>query len=52
MLDPSPDGPTLADCGIVTGSVVKLLQVWTIKVKEYSTQNIYELPVVERYATR
>ena len=42
----------LGEPDFVTITLVKLLQVWTIKVKEYSTQNIYELPVVERYATR
>eukprot|EP01043_Picozoa_sp_COSAG02_P032768 COSAG02_NODE_2204_length_9520_cov_6.974950_3_plen_1249_part_00 len=48
MLNPNPDGPTLAELHIVTGSVVKLLQVWTIRVKDMGEGTEYELPVVER----
>ena len=49
MLNPNPDGPTLAELQIVTGSVVKLLQVWNIKVKDMADGTVYDLPVVERY---
>lgn len=50
--NPPPNGATLEECGIVTGSCVKLLQLWSIKVREKGTRGargLYDLQVVERH---
>jgi hypothetical protein len=51
-LNTNPGGPSLAEIGIVNGSVVKLLQVWSLNCREEGTEGqtgLFVLPCVERH---